>query len=114
MFCNLPRHFYVTFSGWFYRIVMALAQVISIPIILRCLGVDSYAIFAVITGLVAWFNLADLGFGYSIQNHISILRVEGKNVRDFLRSIIFCFLIIAIFEILIFQMTKTFLLFEFL
>jgi len=81
---------------------MALAQVITIPIALRCLGVDSYAVFAVVTGLVAWFNLADLGFGYSIQNHISILRVEGKDTRSFLRSIAFYFLIIAFFELLVF------------
>ena len=105
----VPKHFCVAFSGWCYRIIMAVTQVISIPIALRCLGVDNYAVFAVITGLVAWFNLADLGFGYSIQNYISTLRIEGKNTSDFLRSIVLGFLIIALVEILFFCIAAPFL-----
>ena len=69
-------------AGWIGRIVAALAQFAAIRILTQMLGVDGYGAFAVVTGLLAWFLLADLGLGASLQNHISDQRVAGRAAND--------------------------------
>jgi O-antigen/teichoic acid export membrane protein len=69
-------------AGWIGRIVAAVAQFGAIRILTQMLGVDGYGAYAVVTGLLAWFMLADLGLGSSLQNHISARRVAGEAVDD--------------------------------
>ena len=66
-------------AGWGGRIVAALAQFGAIRILTQMLGVDGYGAYAVVTGLLAWFLLADLGLGASLQNHISERRIAGES-----------------------------------
>lgn len=66
-------------SGWVGRIAAAGAQFLSVRILTETLGVDGYGAFAVVAGLLAWFALADLGFGAALQNHISEARVAGAS-----------------------------------
>lgn len=66
-------------SGWGGRIAAAVAQFASVRVLTATLGVDGYGAFAVVAGLLAWFALADLGFGYGLQNHISERRVAGES-----------------------------------
>ncbi len=73
-------------AGWIGRIVAALAQFVAIRILTQMLGVDGYGAYAIITGLLAWFLLADLGMGSSLQNHISSQRVVGKEAYDAISS----------------------------
>jgi O-antigen/teichoic acid export membrane protein len=42
------------------------------------LGLENYAIFALLTGLIGWFTLADMGVGYSAQNYISEARARKQ------------------------------------
>jgi O-antigen/teichoic acid export membrane protein len=65
-------------AGWIGRLVAALAQFGAIRILTQMLGVEGYGAHAVITGLLAWFMLADFGLGSSLQNHISAARVENQ------------------------------------
>lgn len=69
-------------AGWIGRIVAALAQFGAIRILTQMLGVGGYGAYAVITGLLAWFMLADLGLGSSLQNHISDRRVAGGHANE--------------------------------
>lgn len=66
-------------SGWGGRLAAALAQFASVRVLTATLGVDGYGAFAVVAGLLSWFALADLGFGYGLQNHISERRVAGES-----------------------------------
>lgn len=66
-------------AGWIGRLVAALAQFGAIRILTQMLGVEGYGAYAVITGLLAWFMLADFGLGSSLQNHISAARVENRH-----------------------------------
>lgn len=67
-----------TGAGWVSRFATAAAQFIAIRLLTDRLGINGYGAFAVITGLLAWFMLADFGFGSAIQNHISHARVDGE------------------------------------
>jgi len=91
------------------RIVNAGIQLAAIPLILRFLGTQDYSVFAVVTGLLMWFNLADIGLGFSIQNHISLLRVKGGSDTLFLQKIAIFILVIGCLELVIFSVIAPFL-----
>lgn len=100
---KMPTHLFVASLGWVCRIINVSIQVISIPLLLRFLGIIDYAAFAIITGLLAWYNLADIGLGPSIQNEISYMRVQKFDAEEFLRSIAIYIIIIGFLEVVIFS-----------
>lgn len=72
--------------GWGGRVVAAVAQLLAVRILTGLLGVEGFGAYAVITGLLAWFMLADLGFGSSLQNHLSRTRVAGGDAAGAVQS----------------------------
>lgn len=80
---RIPRHVLVAASGWISRILSASIQLVSVRILLQTLGLDDYALFALLVGLQGWFLLADLGLGVSTQNHISEARANGNRSDSF-------------------------------
>ena len=74
----IPAHLLVAASAWVSRIVTALIQIAIVRILLNSLGLENYAVFMLLTGLVGWFALADMGIGVSVQNYISELRAENQ------------------------------------
>jgi len=72
----IPHHLFVAASAWASRAVMALIQFASIRVLMDGLGLEQYAVFALITGLTGWFMLADFGVGASLQNYISEHRAK--------------------------------------
>jgi O-antigen/teichoic acid export membrane protein len=79
---KFPRHLIVASSAWASRIVTALVQLASIRVLVGGLGLEQYAIYALLTGLMGWFMLADLGIGLSLQNHISGRRAKAEAYDD--------------------------------
>jgi len=106
---KIPRHIFVASFGWICRVINAVIQVISIPLILHFLGMTDYAVFAVITGLITWYNLADVGLGPSIQNEISSMRVAGADFDIFLNSIAIYIIALGLIEVIIFSFAAFFL-----
>ncbi len=61
---------------------MALVQLFSIRILLEGLGVERYAVFMLLNAFIAWYMLADMGVGASLQNHMSEERArEGDEAK---------------------------------
>jgi O-antigen/teichoic acid export membrane protein len=79
---HIEGHVLVTVSAWLSRIVTVLAQLYSIRILIDYLGVNQYAVFALLTGLAGWFMLADCGTGVSVQNHISERRAHNQSCDE--------------------------------
>lgn len=79
---RIPQHLIVAGSAWLSRIVFAFVQLASIQILIDSLGLESYAIFVLLTGLVGWFMLADFGMGASLQNFISESRAKNQSYDD--------------------------------
>lgn len=69
-------------AGWTSRLVVAAVQFTAIRILTQSLGIEGYGAYAIVTGLLAWFLMADLGFGSSLQNHIASRRVAGESFDD--------------------------------
>jgi O-antigen/teichoic acid export membrane protein len=79
-------------AGWGGRVVTALAQFVAVRILTTMLGIDGYGAYAVLTGLLAWFLLADFGLGASLQNYISQRRVAGETSEPAIRSVTYLLL----------------------
>ncbi len=79
----VPRHLLVTASAWASRIVMAFVQFASIRVLMNGLGIEQYAVFALLAALMGWFMLGDMGIGVSLQNHISGQRSKSKPYDDY-------------------------------
>jgi len=58
-----------------------LIQIAIVRILLNSLGLENYAVFMLLTGLVGWFALVDMGIGVSVQNYISELRAKNQPYR---------------------------------
>lgn len=69
-------HLVVAGSAWASRIVLALLQVASVRLLTIGLGQPSYAVYALLAGVAAWFTLADLGLPAALQNFISESRAR--------------------------------------
>lgn len=71
-------------SAWISRIVIALVQLASVRILISELGLDQYAVFALLTGLTGWYVLSDFGVGISVQNYISESRAKGGSDAEYM------------------------------
>lgn len=66
---------------------MALTQFISIRLLTAGLGHEQYAAFAILTGILGWYTLADLGVGTSLQNTISQCRAHKRPYANYLHAV---------------------------
>ena len=96
---KIPSHIVVAASAWISRIVAAFVQLLSVRILIDGLGVEQYAIFSVLIGLMGWFMLSDIGIGTSLQNFISERQAEQKNYGDFISAAAICAIGILILTI---------------
>lgn len=83
---HLPRHLLVAGAAWASRIVTAFVLLASVRILMDSLGLENYAVFALLTGLTGWFMLADMGIGVSVQNHISESRARNQTYDDLISA----------------------------
>jgi len=82
IFKNIPQHLKVTMISWLSRGIYILASLYSIKIATKLLGVEEFAIYAILTNIVTWLLLCDIGLGYSMQNYISEFRVKNKDFKE--------------------------------
>lgn len=76
---KIPPYLWVASSGWISKIIASIAQLISIPIFYAKLGLTDFAVMTIITSLVTWYSLVDLGISTALQNFISEYRANNKN-----------------------------------
>lgn len=77
---------YVTASAWGGRLIVALAQLVSIPLLLQYLGTDQYSWLSVALSLQGWWLLCDMGLAVSLQNAISAGRTKNENDANLIVS----------------------------
>jgi len=82
---RIPAHLWVTASAWGSRLVNMAVQLVSMRLLLAGMGADHYAAYALLNSLFAWYQLADLRIGDSLQNYISEHRAEGRSYDPYFR-----------------------------
>lgn len=60
-----------TGSAWASRLLLAAAQIYTIPILVQILHTEEYAAHVLLAALAPWFLLADLGLGSALQNYVA-------------------------------------------
>ncbi len=102
---SIPGYLFVAASSWLSRILTAIISILSIRLIIDSLGVEYYAVYAVLIGVVSWFMLADFGIGQSLQNYISEARGKNQNYSDYIlaaSALTFMIVIAAIILVILF------------
>jgi len=62
-----------------FKLLSALISFFTVPLLLKVLGTESYAVWVTSTALVAWLNLFDFGSGYSLKNKVT----ESIAINDY-------------------------------
>lgn len=83
---KIPPYLWVALSNWISRIGLIAAQLIGLPLLTTLLSPAEFAAYAIAVSLVAWYQLSDLGFGSSVQNHIAEARARGGEVGHFVAA----------------------------
>ncbi|QTL39797.1 MATE family efflux transporter [Xenorhabdus budapestensis] len=83
---KIPNHLIVASSSWLSKIIIAGVQILSISYLMPLLGEDEYAVFSLLTGLLVWCSIVDLGVGNSLQNYISESRAKNENYDSYIKS----------------------------
>lgn len=97
IFSKIKNHHYVTLAAWCSRGVQAVLQVLMLSILTETLDVSDYAVFILISSLLVWFMLSDMGMGYALQNKISKLKAKNLDYEEFIASVYFNGLIVFFF-----------------
>lgn len=80
------KHIFVAGSAWISRIIIALVQLVSIRVLMGSLGIEQYAMFALLMGLLHWYMLSDIGLGISTQNQISECRAREVSYTTYIAA----------------------------
>lgn len=106
---RIPKHMIVAMSSWIARGVSAIIQILSIRYFIEILGQEKYAIMILLTGLIAFCNLIDLGIGNSVLSVISERRANNKKYgKIIVYSSISSFLILIISLIPLYFLSEIF------
>jgi hypothetical protein len=83
---RLPTHYKAAVIGLGTRVVSGSLHIIAVAYLLQYLGVNLYAVFAVIIGLQGWFGLAEFGLGSSLQNYFSEAQLKQLDLVKILSN----------------------------
>ena len=83
---RLPLPLLVAASGWGGRVVTSLVQLILVRLLIQSLGMQHYAVFALLAGLMNWYVISDFGVGFSLQNYISERRANNESYGDLVHA----------------------------
>lgn len=101
---SIPGFLIVAASTWLSRLLTTAISLISIRILLDTLGVEHYAAYAVLMGIIGWFMLADIGVSQSLQNYISEARVAQQGYAEYVLAavaIMFTVIVLGIIAVVV-------------
>ena len=98
-----------TFTGTISKLILAASQFLAIFIINRSLGITDYAIFGLLTGMVAWYLLAEFGVGPALQNSVTTMIERKIDYTAHIASIFLLMLLMGFILVLIIFLSKNYL-----
>lgn len=87
--------------GWSSKIITALQQLLLVKLLIFNIGDAGYSGFVLVYGLMLWFQLTDLGYGFASQNRITISNNSTDRSLCVRNSIITTLLLSVAFSVLI-------------
>ena len=71
---------WVALSNWFSRAGSLAAQLVCLPLLSTLLTPKEFAAYAIAVSLMTWYQLCDMGFGNSTQNHVAEARARNEEI----------------------------------
>lgn len=105
----IPKYILIAVSSWLSRGVSAVIQIMSVRYLLDILGQDKYAVFILLSGLLAWCNLSDFGLGNSALSFISEKRAKNKKYKQLVFSCFFALFCAFLMVIMLLWLSSGFL-----
>lgn len=78
------------------QLISALFGIMTIPLLINKIGVDSFGVFSVYLSIATMINLT-VDFGVSISGVKSVVALNGKNIKNYILSVFIVRLVIFIF-----------------
>ncbi|MBR8462169.1 hypothetical protein KDE12_04770 [Campylobacter sp. faydin G-105] len=95
----LSKYTISVFIGWLCKIVSLLLAFLNIRLMFGIVGVEGYALFSILSSLMAWFILINLGMPIAIQNIIAKYRVNNIDRKQFYSNLMFLIFFILLLSI---------------
>lgn len=93
---QFEKHYTVAIIGWCAKIISIVFALINTRILLDIIGIEGFALYAVLSSLIGWIALFNFGIPSAIQNIIAKYRIKDIS-RDALNgNLIYLVLLIAI------------------
>ena len=83
-------------TSWVNRFLSLPIQFIIMPLTMSYLGIEDYALYLILTGLVNWFYLADFSSGLVLQNMIAQNNSENKPLNQIISYSFFLMILLII------------------
>jgi len=92
------------FGSTIFKLSSAAISFITVPLLLKTLGTNSYAIWVTLTALLSWLNLFDFGSGYSLKNKVTESRASNtnQNIDVLIAGTLQFYIIMSILLVLVF------------
>lgn len=90
---KLEKHHTITLIGWSAKIISILFALVNTRLLLNIIGIEGFALYAILSSLAGWIALFNFGIPNAIQNIIAKYRVDN-NVRNELNANIFFVIIL--------------------
>lgn len=85
----------VAASSWGAKAIIAFVSFFNIRLISEALGLEGFAFYYLLIGLIPIFTLSDIGLGQSLQNYVSEARAKCENYDDIISATFVMALIFA-------------------
>lgn len=92
------------FGSTIFKLSSAAISFITVPLLLKTLGTNNYAVWVTLTALLSWLNLFDFGSGYSLKNKVTESRAsnEKENIDVLIAGTLQFYMIMTFFLTLVF------------
>ncbi|UOE46255.1 hypothetical protein MTO98_17790 [Mucilaginibacter sp. SMC90] len=87
-----------------FKLSSAAISFVTVPLLLKTLGTNNYAVWVTLTALLSWLNLFDFGSGYSLKNKVTESQANDKkeNIDGLIAGTLQFYIIVSFFLILLF------------
>jgi len=97
-------------SIFFYKLIALLFVYLTVPLLIKTLGVDQYGIWITIYSIFGWIYFLDLGIGNGLKNKLTIAFLKNNNdAKEYITTSYLCLTLVAIIFFIVFSILIYFL-----
>jgi len=94
------KNSFLNVTGWVWITILSM---ISIPIVIRHIGIEQYGILALVNLILGYFAFLDFGFGEAVVKFVSEYHAKSSmsRINKIINSILFLYIIIGVIGVIL-------------